>query len=74
MVSQSFLDCSEAAGLVSSMSEHAVSLGIMQEGTVGPGRTVHAEVVEGSRDLDLGFDIEVGIGELLALAEGALCG
>jgi hypothetical protein len=36
-------------------------------------RTVNTEFIEGLGDLDLGFKVEVGVGELLALTECAFC-
>lgn len=35
--------------------------------------TINTELIKRFSDLDLGFEVEVGIGELLAFTEGALC-
>lgn len=64
MASQSRLDCSDAAGLVSSISKMAVSFS--RRRAAGQSRTVYAKVVECPSNLDLGFKIKVSIGELLA--------
>jgi hypothetical protein len=44
-----------------------------RQSAAGQSRTVYAKVVERSRDLDLGLEIEIGIGKLFAFAQCALC-
>jgi hypothetical protein len=68
MASQSLLDCSDAAGLVNSMSVIAVNNERNRQSAAKKKRTVHAELVERPSNFDLGFEIKVGIGELLAFA------
>lgn len=68
MASQSFLDCSDAAGLVTSMSgqgsQYSNATSRLKQGFP----TVNTKVVKGPRDLDLGLCVEVGICELLAFS------
>jgi hypothetical protein len=66
MASQSLLDCSDAAGLVNSMSAIPVSTDTPRRGAAELSLTVHTKLVERLSDLDLGFEVEIRIGELLA--------
>jgi hypothetical protein len=68
IASQSFLDCSDAAGDVTSMSRIAISHCALQQIAVEYSRTVNAELVERLSDLDLSLKVKVGIGELFALS------
>lgn len=74
MASQSLLDCSEAAGLVNSMSGKML---ILQHGAercaAEMEHTVNTKFIKRLSDLDLGFEVKVGIGKLLALTKRALC-
>jgi hypothetical protein len=67
IASQSLLDCSEAAGLVSSMSAKRSVYKGSRPSAAEQSRTVYTELVESLSDLDLGFEIEVGVCKLLAL-------
>lgn len=72
IASQSRLDCSDAAGLVSSMSI-LESVWIRRRTCAAEqGRTVYTKVVECLGDLDLGLKVEVGVGKLLAFSQCAL--
>lgn len=66
--SQSLLDCSEAAGLVTSMSGDWLATGFCRPSAAEQVPTVHAKVVERFGNLDLGLEVKVGIGKLLALS------
>lgn len=73
MASQSLLDCSEAAGLVNSMSGRQLALQCCTwQCAAELKHTVNTKVVKRPSDLDLGLEVEVGVGELLALSECAL--
>ena len=74
MASQSFLDCSEAAGLVNSMSKSSlVDSNYTWHCAAEIKRTVNTKFIKRLSDLDLGLEVEVGVGELLAFTECALC-
>ena len=66
--SQSLLDCSEAAGLVTSMSRFLSAYEVCRPRAAEKIHTVNTKVVKGTSDLDLGLKVEVGIGELLAFS------
>jgi hypothetical protein len=71
--SQSLLDCSEAAGLVTSMSEDLSAVDSHGDCAAEIKRTVNTKLIKRLSDLDLGLEVEVSVGELLALTECALC-
>ena len=74
MASQSFLDCSEAAGLVNSMSKSSlVDFNYIWRCAAEIKRTVNTKFIKRLSDLDLGVEVKVGIGKLLAFTECALC-
>jgi len=75
MASQSFLDCSEAHGLVSSIyAVQFVSLKLIRLCIACPAMThiVDTKLIQGLGDLDLLLGIKESVGELLALTKGAL--
>jgi hypothetical protein len=73
MASQSLLDCSEAAGLVNSMSKSSlVDFNYTWRCAAEIKHTVNTKFIKRLSDLDLGVKVEVGIGELLAFTECAL--
>lgn len=74
IASQSLLDCSEAAGLVNSMSGRWSALqNCTWRCAAEMKHTINTEVIKRPRNLDFSLEVEVGISKLLALAECALC-
>lgn len=74
MASQSLLDCSEAAGLVNSMSGEELELQThVRRCAAEIKRTIDTKLVKRPGDLDLGLEVKIGIGKLLAFTKCALC-
>lgn len=55
------------------MSRDQLALEICRSSAAELFRTVNTKIVKSLGDLDLGFEVEVGIGKLLALSQCALC-